>query len=81
TGLFNLGGYCNPRIDELADLIQAETDPQKRQAYIDEVFKIHKDEVGHIPLHQQPLSWGVREGVKVRQRADNVLDLRYVVVP
>jgi len=80
-GQFNLGGYCNKRVDELTALVQSETDPEKRQAYIDEAFKIHKDEVGHIPLHQQPLSWGVREGVKVRQRADNVLDLRYVVVP
>ena len=37
-------------------MIQAETDQAKRQAMIDEAFKIHKDEVGHIPLHQQPLS-------------------------
>ncbi len=79
-GLFNLGGYCNPRVDELGMLIESETDPEKRQAYIDEVFTIHKEEVGHIPLHQQPLSWGVREGVEVIQRPDNVLDLRYVVV-
>jgi peptide/nickel transport system substrate-binding protein len=36
--------------------------------------------VGHIPLHQQPLSWGVSDRVNVNQRPDNVLDLRYVVV-
>jgi peptide/nickel transport system substrate-binding protein len=80
AGLFNLGGYCNERVDELGGLIEKETDEAKRQAYIDEAFQIHKDEVGHIPLHQQPLSWGVRDGVDVAQRANDVLDLRYVVV-
>ena len=79
-GSFNLGGYCNKRVSELADLIQVETDPAKRQALIDEVNKIHSDEVGHIPLHQQPLSWGVSDKVTVAQRADNVFQLQYVTV-
>jgi len=79
-GSFNLGGYCNKRVTELADLIQVETDQVKRQALIDEANKIHSDEVGHIPLHQQPLSWGVSDKVTVVQRPDNGLDLRYVVV-
>ena len=79
-GQFNLGGYCNDRVTELTDLVQVETDPAKRQALIDEAFSIHKDEVGHIPLHQQPLSWGISDKVDVAQRPDNVFDLRYVVV-
>ena len=79
-GQFNLGGYCNERVTELTDLVQVETDPEKRQALIDEAFQIHLDEVGHIPLHQQPLSWGISEKVEVAQRPDNVFDLRYAVV-
>ena len=79
-GLFNLGGYCNERVSELGDLIEAETDQDKRQAMINEAFTIHKDEIGHIPLHQQPLSWGIKDGVVLVQRPDNVLDLRYVAV-
>lgn len=79
-GLFNLGGYCNERIHALAPMIESESDQTKRANMIKEVFKIHQDEVGHIPLHQQPLSWGVSDRVTVNQRPDNVLDLRYVVV-
>jgi len=79
-GAFNLGGYCNERVTELTTMVQGETDQAKRQAMIDEAFGIHLAEVGHIPLHQQPLSWGVSEGVNVVQRPDNVLDLRYVTV-
>ncbi len=79
-GQFNLGGYCNKRVTELTDLIQVETDQTKRQALIDEAFKIHQDEVGHISLHQQPLSWGLSDKVKVAQRPDNQFDLRYAIV-
>jgi peptide/nickel transport system substrate-binding protein len=81
AGQFNLGGYCNPELDQLADRVAAETDQTKRQSLIDQAFTIHKDEVGHLPIHQQPLSWGVRDGVQVAQRADNVLDFRNVVLP
>ena len=79
-GAFNLGGYCNERVHELTAMVQAETDTEKRQALIDEAFKIHLDEVGHIPLHQQPLSWGARDHIEVFQRPDNVFDLRYAIV-
>ena len=81
AGAYNLGGYCNKRIDELTVIIASETDVAKRQAAIDEASKILQDEVGYLPLHQQPLSWGVRDGVNVAQRADNVLDYRDVVMP
>jgi peptide/nickel transport system substrate-binding protein len=79
-GLFNLGNYCNARVDEITGLIGGETNPKKRQALIDEGFKIVQDEVGYLPLHQQPLSWGVSEKVKVVQRADNVFDFRSIVM-
>ena len=80
-GAFNLGNYCNPKVDELADKIGGETDVEKRGAMISQAAKIIRDDVGYLPIHQQPLSWGVREGVSVSQRADNVLDYRYVVMP
>ncbi len=81
VGLFNMGNYCNARVDELTKLVEKETDAGQRQAYIDEAFTILKNEYGYLPLHQQPLSWGVRDGVSVAQRADNVLDFRNVVLP
>jgi peptide/nickel transport system substrate-binding protein len=81
AGLFNLGNYCNKRVDELTGLVESETDPAKRQAMIIEAFRTVQQEVGYVPLHQQPLSWGVKEGVEVTQRADNYLDLRNVVMP
>ena len=28
---------------------------------IREAFKIHQDDVGHIPLHQQALAWAMKQ--------------------
>ncbi len=79
-GMFNLGNYCNAKVDELSAKIGSETDQAKRNAMISEVFKTVQEEVGYLPIHQQPLSWGASDRVSVVQRPDNSLDFRYVVV-
>ncbi|QIM54400.1 ABC transporter substrate-binding protein [Hydrogenophaga crocea] len=80
AGQFNLGSYCNPKLDELTNKIQAETDKTKRDAMIREAFKIHSDDVGHLPLHQQALAWGVANNVSLVQMADNFMPFRYFSV-
>ena len=79
-GQFNLGGYSNARVDELTKLVQSETDQTKRNAMIAEAFKIHQDEVGHLPLHQQALAGGMRKNVSVVQLPDNFNLFKWVVV-
>ena len=79
-GQFNLGGYSNARVDELTKLVQSETDQGKRNAMIAEAFKIHQDEVGHLPLHQQALAWGMRKNVSVVQLPDNFNLFKWVVL-
>ncbi|OKL43972.1 ABC transporter substrate-binding protein [Pseudovibrio exalbescens] len=78
-GPFNLGGYCNEKVDELTQQILSENDPEQRNALITEAYRITTDEVSHIPLHQQGLAWGVADSVSLEQRADNQFDFRYVV--
>jgi peptide/nickel transport system substrate-binding protein len=80
AGQFNLGSYCNPKVDELIAKIQSETDKAKRNALISEAFKIHSDDIGHLPLHQQALAWGVSNKVDLVQRPDNVMPFRYMNV-
>jgi peptide/nickel transport system substrate-binding protein len=77
-GQFNLGSYSNPRFDELMAKVQSETDQAKRNEMIREAFKIHQDDVGHIPLHQQALAWAVRSGVSLVQLPDNRLFFKWV---
>lgn len=80
SGTYNVGNYSNPEIDALIHAIETEASPEKRQALISRVLAIHKADIGHIPLHQAALAWGVRKGVKVIQKADDVLELKWVTV-
>ncbi|MBX3609750.1 MAG: ABC transporter substrate-binding protein [Hydrogenophaga sp.] len=80
AGQFNLGSYCNPKVDELTLKIQSETDKGKRDAMIREAFKMHQDDIGHLPLHQQALAWGVASNVTLAQLADNFMPFRYMSV-
>lgn len=81
AGQFNLGSYCNPKVDELTLKVQAETDKDKRNAYIKEAFELHAADVGHIPLHQQALAWGVNKKVKLVQLADNFMYFKWISIP
>jgi peptide/nickel transport system substrate-binding protein len=80
AGQFNLGAYCNPKVDELTQKIQSETDKSKRNAYIKEAFDLHATDIGHLPLHQQALAWGVSKKVTLVQRADNIMDFKWMSI-
>jgi peptide/nickel transport system substrate-binding protein len=81
-GTWNSGHYSNPKVEELTDQIAVEIDEAKRNELIREAFQIHKDDVGHLPLHQQALAWGIRGDAveSVTQRPFNDVDLRTVVM-
>jgi peptide/nickel transport system substrate-binding protein len=79
-GQFNLGSYSNARIDELTAKVQSETDQAKRNAMIAEAFKLHADDVGHIPLHQQALAWSMKKNVTLVQLADNFMPFKWISV-
>ncbi len=79
-GQFNLGAYSNARVDELTAKIASETDDKKRNELIREAMKIHQDDVGHIPLHQQALNWAVKKNIDLVQRPDNYMPWMYVKV-
>ena len=80
AGQFNLGSYCNPKVDELTRLVQAETDKTRRNNLIRQAFEIHSADVGHIPLHQQALAWGVSRKVKLVQLADNFMPFKWMSI-
>ncbi len=77
-GQFNLGSYSNARVDELTNLVASETDDKKRNEMIREALKIHQDDVGHLPLHQQALNWATRKNVELVQWPDNGMPWKFV---
>ena len=81
-GTWNCGRYSNPEVEALTDQIAVTVDQAERNELIRKAFKIHQDDVGHLPLHQQALAWGVRTDTveSVVQRPFNDVDLRTVVM-
>ena len=80
AGLFNLGGYCNPKLDQLTRAIQSENDQGKRNALMKEAFDLHSADIAHLPLHQQALAWGVSKKVNLVQMGDNYMPFKWVTV-
>lgn len=70
-GQFNLGAYSNPKFDELTAKVKSELDDKKRSEYIREAFRLHADDIGHIPLYQQTLAWGFNRNVRLVQPPNN----------
>jgi peptide/nickel transport system substrate-binding protein len=77
-GQFNLGAYSNARVDELTSLVASETDDKKRNEMIREALKIHQDEVGHLPLHQQAINWATKKNIELVQWPDNGMPWKFV---
>lgn len=75
---FNLGGFCDEKIDKLTGEVLVEIDPEKRDGLIAEAYKISHDNAYYIPLHQQGLAWGVADNVELVQRADNQFKFRFI---
>lgn len=78
AGQFNLGSYCNAKVDELILKLQSENDKPRRDAMIREAFELHAADIGHLPLHQQVLAWGVRKNVNLVQMADNFMPFKWI---
>jgi peptide/nickel transport system substrate-binding protein len=80
SGKFNIGGYCNPKVDALTEKILSETDKAKRDKMIEEAYAMTIGDIAYIPLHQQALAWGVSDKVDLKQRADNQFAWRHVMM-
>lgn len=79
-GQANLGAYSNARVDELTTAVQSETDPARRNALIHDAFELHARDIGHIPLHQQALAWGMKKNIELVQLPDNMMPFKWVTV-
>jgi peptide/nickel transport system substrate-binding protein len=79
-GGLNAGRYANPAIDALIEQAAGETDQPKRFALMREAFRLEREDVAHIPLHQQPIVWAAKRNIELHQAPDNQLRLWLVTV-
>ena len=57
-----------------------EGDVDRQRALIGEVMRIYHDDVIHVPLHQQWIAWGLRDGIDAVQPADNMMRPHWITV-
>ena len=81
SGDANYGDFRNAELDKLIDQVETEMDMAKRQQSIDQAVRILQDEVLVIPLHRQVIPWVSRAGVRLKHRANNVLQPFAVTLP
>ncbi len=79
-GAWNLGGYKNQAIDDLAPKIRGELDEAKRIKLMQQAMLIARDDVATIPLFYNQIAWAVRSNIEVSLRADNQMEAKWVVV-
>ena len=64
-GVYNCGHYSNPKVDNLVNAANVETDPTKRSVMLKEVEKILYNEAAFVPLHWQNLAWGAKSNLDI----------------
>jgi peptide/nickel transport system substrate-binding protein len=80
VGYYNWGRVKNDKFDQLAIASSAETDPQKREDLVKAAVREYQAQAHLIPLHRQMIPWAARNNVEVVPRADNWLEVAWVVV-
>ncbi|MGH7004377.1 MAG: ABC transporter substrate-binding protein, partial [Alphaproteobacteria bacterium] len=70
-GVFNVGGFVSPKLDDLITKIGVELDPKQRNAMLREALLIVRDDMALIPIHQQVVVWAAKDSVDLVQNADN----------
>ena len=78
VGTWNVGGYSNPEFDRLVAAAESEMDRGKRRELMTKALKIHRDDVGTIPLYQPVLTYAARSNVTIVPRLDDAIQLRWV---
>jgi peptide/nickel transport system substrate-binding protein len=66
----NYGRFSNARLDALIEASSKETSFITRQSLIGQALALHADEVHHLVLHRQALTWVMRSNVKVVHAAN-----------
>jgi peptide/nickel transport system substrate-binding protein len=77
-GIFNVGGFASPKLDELVMKSGVELDTKARNQMLHEALQLVRDEVAVIPIHQQVIVWAAKDNVELVQPADNLFPLRFV---
>jgi peptide/nickel transport system substrate-binding protein len=79
-GSGNFGRYSNPALDTLIDRIKIEGNATERLRLIRDAARLHKADVGYIPIHHQTIIWAMRADIDAVQPPENQFDVKWVTI-
>jgi peptide/nickel transport system substrate-binding protein len=80
VGLYNYGRVKNDKFDAIAAQSSVEADPAKRKDLVIAALREYTQQAHLLPLHRQVIPWAARTNVEAVHRADNWLEVAWVVV-
>ena len=76
-GSWNGTGYSNPELDAKIVSLSSETDLDKRNATIADIWGTVQDEVLYLPIHHQVLNWGMTDKVGIEVSPEDDPKIKY----
>lgn len=79
-GGWNGTRYSNPEIDALTDGLSSETDLNKRNETIAQMWKVLQDETIYIPIHIQTLAYAMKPDLEISVDISNQPKLKFMKI-
>lgn len=76
-GSWNGTRYGNADLDAKIENLASETDLEKRNMMINEIWQVVQSESLYVPIHHQVLNWGMKSGVDTIVAADDTAKFKY----
>lgn len=77
-GSWNGTRYSNPELDEKIVSLSSETDLEKRNATIAEIWDVVQKEVIYAPVHHQILNWGMNKEIEFSVQPEDQPHFKYL---
>lgn len=76
-GSWNGTRFSNTELDGKIEALASETDLEKRNQMINEIWQVVQEEQLYIPIHHQVLNWGMKSGVGTIVAPDDAAKFKY----
>jgi peptide/nickel transport system substrate-binding protein len=79
-GSWNNTGYDNADVNTKVVALESETDLAKRDAIIGEIWAQVQEDQLYLPIHNQVLNWGMKNGIKFDVQPEDQPHFKYLTM-
>ena len=76
-GSWNGTRFSNPDLDSKIVSLASQTDLDKRNATIGEIWNVVQDEILYLPIHHQVLNWGMKGNLQTEVQPEDQPKIKY----